>query len=1810
MEQITVTKKEGGEIKLISKEPFRAITSISQESSLMSDDYVKISLKSSDSLHFSIGDKIRIGSDEYSIRTNNTTEIVHDESFNYDLTFYGVMYDLIKTIYRNCDIQGNSTTAAFDLTYTLKDFINVLVYNTGRDYPGIWLFDAESCPSTDTKTISFSNQNCLQVLQSLCSATNFDCDFRITQKDGVRTIHVGKFGSIVTPPNNADYFECGKGKGLYKLKEDKVDDKSIITRLYVEGGSTNVRSEYRDYAGKLQLPYPQRNNTREHTLSDGTVITTGSKIIGITDDTKRYFEDVDLENEIGSIEDAIKTDDIFPCRTGKVTALGADVYSFIDDTMGFDLNEKDSNGTKWLIADTTAKITFASGYLAGQQFELKKSGGYVHGTKTFSLIKYTDERGMSFPSETSESFQIHIGDTYKITDINLPTSYEDDAEEDLWFYGYDKFLQAKQPRAQYTATFTEDFFINHFADSVTDFFKVGDYLPIKDTRFGIEKNIRITKITRNLLKDYDYTITLSDTTTISVTNQIVSDVISHSIIINKYGLKDVTKARRGWRTTEDLRNLVFDTDGYFDGTNIKPNSIDTNMLAVGSKSQQFVLVSVTLQANVNGLPNRFDASSGILAHFTIDEDNIKTWNLTANSVTLPENGAYYVYAKCSKSGATGTYYIAQEQLKFEPTADVDNYYFLIGIIGSLNIIDNYRDFTTTYGFTRINGRTITTGRIVSSDGNCYLDLDENVFSIGDSNNALKWDGGKLYVKGLLVQNQGGDTDVIGLYRGVYNSTYNYYKGDEVTYTDNGTISTYRYIYPTSTKGSLPTNILYWQIIAQGTKGADGISPNTAYKSTVFRRTNNIPTGPTDGSYSNPIPSGWSDGIPSGESKLWATTRIFSSDGLSPQQSYWTPPQQMTDTADFDVEFSSVENPNAPTGHPNTNTQWSNIADTNTIWMSTSKNNNGVWGDWQVSKIKGEKGEKGEDGTSIKIKGTKNNISELPTSPTDASDCYIVGNNLYVWDGDSWENAGQFKGEDGLSAYVHVKYANSLITNDWTANNGETPGAYIGIYTDNSLTDQLTWSLYTWAKWKGEDGFGYEYIYKRTVDNIVPTIPAIVNQNDGYVPDGWTANPTGVSDDFPFEWVAIRTKTNGTWGTFTVPTIWTTYMQQSNPNLLSQTEFESWEKTNKWEKSHYTTKSGYTFSSNEKPTLTEETGYSYLYIAAANSPATPTTSNYISNGWSTSKVSPSIEKPYVYYTRRATSGTIFSSPLLCLTLLSTSNGWIMDGAQGHKAFYNVNGYTTDKVDYMTMLKQPLNGLEVSSWYALSFFAKGNGVEAVISSLDASVGTYIDGEYTLSVGSDGLAKWVLTSNWVRHTFVFKTLSSVTNASLEFRLSYENAYICMPKLERGRMITPYIPKTTDLYVPYYEYRYAKSGSTTTPPSLVVTDTEPAGWATAQPKAGILEYIWQTVSEKNSDGTLLTNWTTPIRITPKDGEDGQDGSSPVMAYRGVYDPSKTYYGNSLRVDAVKYNSIYYIARIDAGPFIGIPPTDGSCWNTFGTQFDSVATNLLLAEGANIGDWYISGGKIVSTMGSGNKMTLDATKPAITIESASDGSDYALNRDIGAVLQIDGDNGSVSVKAKTAPSYSNSIAYLSTNGIFANLAGTNALPASSGYTHRGAIVGLGFANVNGSTWDSYNQTIVAGVYGRALNSGTAPAFGGYFENLMASGMFLYRRAVTDTDGVVYLNDTDSLIVGYNSNTKNVYLPTSTKQGQQIIALQWCGGEMHLYPRGGQKLYHGTSIVDYFTIVPGEVCFCFFVIGYISSTKTEAWVCSSFKTGA
>ena len=114
-------------------------------------------------------------------------------------------------------------------------------------------------------------------------------------------------------------------------------------------------------------------------------------------------------------------------------------------------------------------------------------------------------------------------------------------------------------------------------------------------------------------------------------------------------------------------------------------------------------------------------------------------------------------------------------MKFEDESDPNNYYFLVGILSSVYADENFRDFTATYGFTRINGRTITTGRVQSSTKESYFDLDSDTFKLGDAL-SFNLNGNKvLRLKGALVQSESGDEDYIGCYRGVYNPKYTYFK---------------------------------------------------------------------------------------------------------------------------------------------------------------------------------------------------------------------------------------------------------------------------------------------------------------------------------------------------------------------------------------------------------------------------------------------------------------------------------------------------------------------------------------------------------------------------------------------------------------------------------------------------------------------------------------------------------------------------------------------------------------------------------------------------------------------------------------------------------------------------------------------------------------------------------------------------------------------------------------------------------------------------------------------------------------------------
>lgn len=825
------------------------------------------------------------------------------------------------------------------------------------------------------------------------------------------------------------------------------------------------------------------------------------------------------------------------------------------------------------------------------------------------------------------------------------------------------------------------------------------------------------------------------------------------------------------------------------------------------------------------------------------------------------------------------------------------------------------------------------------------------------------------------------------------------------------------------------------------------------------------------------------------------------------------------------------------------------------------------------------------------------------------------------------------------------------------------------------TDATHWKVIAQGS-KGEDGFGYEYIYKRTATEIAPDTPTAVSQNDGFVPSGWTDDPSGVSAEYPYEWLCYRKQTDGVWGAFkgsfsdpTKASLWGKYAVMTNLNMLEGTGFQNNDVLRAWDVvNQVSPKSGVTVNDYNIGILTGSDGFQGRNAFRGGTKYSLKSINYkeILRQPIRQKLKPSTWYTLSYWARCGGDSFMYEDivgsayPFQTYDIYLTTGkkyqmsiqGFISpDAANAGKTLRVYINNTTWSWSKMVEINSTANttasiefdDVPSDGEYKIGAYSYPNTTPAVDvtvrrlylvcltqqtvtyvypSCIDTTVKGFVDGvEKTIS--SDGATNlgW---GHWAFHTFTFKTKATLPTAEqyVLFRLmpaltEKGNIYctdICMPKLEEGKEATPYKEHDNDSHAPYYELRYAKNGSTKVPPALSVSMREPSGWSTVQPSVGELEYLWQTTAKKNFDGSLIENWSTPVRITPYDGKDGADGKSPALVFRGVYNASKNYYGNANRVDCVKYNSTYYRARIDApngtAGFSGHAPTDSDYWNAFGASFESVATDLLLAENASIGDWFHSGGKIVSTLSTGNKIELDASIPKIKVTSEQSGGDYSEDTSLGSEITISGSTGVIRTQAKTS---SSKVSYMSPSGIFSNVAETQAVSSITGYVRKAAMVALGYGSLAKSTWEmNKDEAMLAGVYGVANNNtyNGAPAYGGYFYDLKACGLILNVQYISDSNSeYTTLDKSASQIISLTNKdvTRKVYLPSDAYVGRVVFLHQMGAGALRVYAGLGQHIYDDTTENTYYDIFEGQTLMAIFGIWSKNNVQTEVWIVRRFK---
>jgi hypothetical protein len=425
---------------------------------------------------FKVGDWCTVFGERY-ILAENPPPVTKETKFNYKytLTLKSFASELEKIQYFFLGEDNLLREPEFSVTGTAQTFIDLLLLNTERwitdntnfGPPGL-TYDHWSAPdvlTTDYKTITFANDNCLSALSKIAEA--FGTEWWVTGKK----IYVAK---VIN--DTSITLKHGRRRGLYDITRQAADNSRLITVVFPYGGDKNIPSDYGSLRLKSNYPFNRISNN---------------------------------ETTYGVIEQVVIFEDIYPKRTGKVTGVDAtNFFKFTDTTINFDLFAN-------LLPGLSPKVVFNTGQLAGYTFEI---GAWDNGTKTITLLKNKDETSIDVPSNL---LRPEIGDQYVFVDIKLPATYITEAEQKLFAAAADYLLQYSVPRFSFSINLDPIYVRNNNLE-----FSIGDMIWVKDDDLEIDRKIRIVSTSRNIVEENKYALTLSDGVPQGTVQAIQSNVAS------------------------------------------------------------------------------------------------------------------------------------------------------------------------------------------------------------------------------------------------------------------------------------------------------------------------------------------------------------------------------------------------------------------------------------------------------------------------------------------------------------------------------------------------------------------------------------------------------------------------------------------------------------------------------------------------------------------------------------------------------------------------------------------------------------------------------------------------------------------------------------------------------------------------------------------------------------------------------------------------------------------------------------------------------------------------------------------------------------------------------------------------------------------------------------------------------------------------------------------------------------------------------------------------------------------------------------
>lgn len=981
---------------------------------------------------------------------------------------------------------GDNPEAVFHNTADLESFAALIVANMNKQLGSEnWQVGTITVDNPKAaKLVSFNGDKCWDILNTI--AETFETEWWTEENGDLVSLCFGKldFGS----PE-----EFRQGNVVKNIPAKKGDDSSYGTRFYVFGSTRNLTSDY----GQA----PQGGETNHV-----------SEIRLRLPDGQRYIDAIPGLSGSDIVEQVVFFDDIYPKNTETVTSIETVDREIIEGQTdkAYVMYCKDTPfRPSDMIKGETLGATFTSGSLMGRDFELsinykpetwKPEDGF---DKKFEIIAQVESSGESQLIIPNESLHPEPGDTFVITGVKLPKERIEEAEKEL--------LKAGESYAAKHSSDTDVYDCETnpvYCQENKKNYDAGQAVRLVDPRFGESGRLsRIQGYEKKLYNEYIATYTVGDNTAYSRIGNIESEVKAN-LYAQRIGVTEseasiylITRydstAAADYNAYSAKRALWEFANKQFPDTFKGKMTFDDGAQFGGFAS------------GMTGFGGIIDKKGNAEMQSLKLRGFLEVPELRYNRVEISMGDTWYapsagIIESVDTEAQTITLKLEEGEIGSPRVGDI-----CMGIFHNLNTSENA---TADYDDGRGNRR-------FAGFATCYFRITEEL-------DTATYKTFKYQLRPAS---------------GTYPTQY--HPAASMTFVGYGSFSnedrqTSR--YETRTYQRYLTGVSDWEFTASNIAAQYGDLSNLS----VF--------GINMTGYSAYLNNIYMSGVihqftPGGEEVptiidrgVWSATETYNrNDDVYWNNGHWRCLVDGTTTEpDKDAEewvylggygvletvsiFKKSENePAKPTELKIPPEGWTTetlpMSDQRPTWMCTGTVVDGEVKSWSdPQRISGEHGTDGKDGKDYEWIFARTSEYEAPAQPPTSQQDDYVPSSSETSDGQVWtDNA---VGPDSDTPY------------EWASKRVKVNDTW-GEFTHPAL-----WAKFSFDGAPGVDGTDVEWIFKRTSSNTAPNTPS-TSDEDGYVPSGWTNNPTGPNSERPYEWTCVRYKTGGHWSGYSGASLW-------------------------------------------------------------------------------------------------------------------------------------------------------------------------------------------------------------------------------------------------------------------------------------------------------------------------------------------------------------------------------------------------------------------------------------------------------------------------------------------------------------------------------------------------------------------------------------------------------------------------------------------------------------------------------------------------